>query len=61
MQQHDDVVSGWLNGDEQSDGLHNPAGPLYLHNADNLISRDNLPMLTGVTTSSCIQRGCACC
>lgn len=58
MQQQDEVVSGWLNGSD----LDNPAGPLFLDNAEILMANVK-PMITGgATTASCRpQGGCACC
>ncbi|TDR41272.1 hypothetical protein DFR29_111186 [Tahibacter aquaticus] len=64
MQQHDEVVSGWLNGSNSVEGLDSPAGPLYLDNADSvLMSSENTIFFTGLggTTASCRPSSCACC
>lgn len=59
MQQHDEVVSGWLNGSESVEGLDNPAGPLFLANADTLMANVSLNETRG-TTGSC-RGSCNCC
>ena len=68
MQQHDDVVSGWLNGSETIDGLDNPAGPIFIEgNTESaLTSTGNATaMITSRTTVSCgtstLPPGCHCC
>ena len=64
MQQHDEVVSGWLKGSNAVEGLENPAGPLYLDNADSaLMNFSNVGRgeTIGGTTASCRPAGCACC
>lgn len=67
MQQHDDVVSAWLEGAESVDGEYNPAGPLYVEaNTESaLTSATNVTaMITSRTTVSCGQQrpgACPCC
>lgn len=60
MQQHDDVVSGWLSG---ADGLGNPAGPLYLDSAaeEKLTSQAGATIFTTQKTSQSCASGCICC
>lgn len=58
MQMQDEVVSSWLDGSEPAAGVDNPAGPLFLHGA---AATTQGPAFTGVTTASCIPRGCDCC
>lgn len=60
MQQHDEVVSGWLNGSESVEGLGNPAGPLFLANADILMANVSIIGETRGTTGSC-RGSCQCC
>lgn len=63
MQQHDEVVSGWLNGSDSVDGLDNPAGPLYIDNADQSVANASVRGFTteGGTTASCRPSSCHCC
>jgi hypothetical protein len=63
MQQHDEVVSGWLNGANSISGFENPAGPLYIDSAtEKKMSSTNHGAVQTVlkTTQSCAS-GCACC
>jgi hypothetical protein len=64
MQQHDDVVMGWLSGSESVGGFENPAGPLYI---DNMTEKKmtnrvgaSIHMTLLKTTQSCAS-GCDCC
>lgn len=68
MQQHDEVVSGWLNGSDNVDGYENPAGPLYIEGAtatEHAMTRSsaatNIITTLGGTTASCRPSSCACC
>lgn len=65
--QHEDIVSGWLRGSD-SNGLENPAGPLYIEGAmatEDALTRASASaaMFTtmGGTTASCRPTSCACC
>lgn len=61
MQQHDEVVSGWLNGSNTAEGLDNPAGPLFLDNAEALMANVNMRATSGTTASCRPGGGCHCC
>lgn len=67
MQQHDEVVSGWLNGSDSVDGEYNPAGPLYIEaNTESALTNANnaTGMITSRTTVSCgpgRPGACNCC
>lgn len=69
MQQNDDVVSGWLDGSDNVDGLDNPAGPLYVEGSQAMESSvgeadvfASLNPRTTATCSSCsFSGGCCCC
>jgi hypothetical protein len=68
MQQHDEVVSGWLNGSDNVDGCENPAGPLYIEGAmatEQAMTRSsaatNIFTTLGGTTASCRPTSCSCC
>ena len=63
MQQHDDVVSGWLSGSDNFGGLDNPAGPLYLDNAtdEKMTSQVGAAIFTTQKTSQSCASGCICC
>ncbi|MBE1161784.1 DUF6229 family protein [Dyella acidiphila] len=64
MQQNDEVVSGWLNGDDCVAGYDNPAGSLYVDNAteQKMTAQAGAEMIDTMlkTTQSCAS-GCACC
>lgn len=62
MQQHDEVVSGWLNGSDSVAGEYNPAGPLYIDNADQAMASAAIRATgMGGTTATCRPSSCACC
>jgi hypothetical protein len=59
MQQHDDVVSAWLNGSDSG----NPAGPLYIDNfiEKKMTSQVGAAIFTTQKTSQSCASGCICC
>ena len=69
MQMNDEVVSGWLEGSDDVDGLANPAGSLYTQGAyatEAALTRRNPLMVTGTTATMCSTSAsavnhCVCC
>lgn len=64
MFQNDDVVSGWLSG---QDSIDNPAGPMFIEGslateaAMTQADTAGRPFTVGGTTASCRASSCACC
>ncbi len=64
MQQNDDIVTGWLEGQDSVGGVDNPAGPLYIDNSIvETMARpaEGANVITTLKTTQSCARGCACC
>ncbi|MBE1161785.1 DUF6229 family protein [Dyella acidiphila] len=63
MQQHDDVVSGWLDGSDNCGGQDNPAGPLYLDSSaeEKMTGQSAAAIFTTQKTTQSCASGCICC
>ncbi len=62
MQQIDDIVSGWLNG-EEVEGFGNPAGPLYIEGlaaTEKALTDASLPALTRCSACTASLPGQCC-
>jgi hypothetical protein len=57
-----DVVAGWLSGDEESHGLTNPAGPVFVGGArtEQALTESNLVADTGCSSCSASSTAFCC-
>lgn len=68
MLQNDDVVSGWLSGQDSIEGHDNPAGPLFIEGSvateaamTQVDAAAYIFTTLGGTTASCRPTSCYCC
>ncbi|NOJ93536.1 hypothetical protein D7W82_24090 [Corallococcus sp. CA049B] len=57
-----DVVQGWLSGDEESHGMTNPAGPVFVGGlrTEQALTESNLVENTGCSSCSASTTGFCC-